>query len=330
LITQEVKVSVPTDSYIDASIFHADVEYIETLWRRATVGPLDIPLIDIGEGAPLVFVPILEHLEFVYARQVRAFSQSRRVILYRRRETRTRPVGLIERAGELRSVLDSLGLACVDLVAHGDAAMVLFEFAVRYPQRCRSLIIIAQGADYQIAPHPLIWLLHELFVRLPVEYLLPAWFLRRIVINYIIAHHPTSDTGPTCSLPRRLIEEQFRKIALWPFVYKFSVLPIIHNFDIRKRLDQLTMPILLINRNDDVLAPEPKTRWLAENLPNCAGYHVISGGERFFMYSQADTLNQLVRNFLKDRSAESGGPGTQPFAGELGDSSNSPVYFSPP
>lgn len=310
--------SAPTDSYIDASTFHADVEYIETLWRRATVGPLDIPLIDIGEGAPLVFVPILEHLEFVYARQVRAFSQSRRVILYRRRETRTRPVGLVERAGELRSVLDSLGLACVDLVAHGDAAMVLFEFAVRYPQRCRSLIIIAQGADYQIAPHPLIWLLHELFVRLPVEYFLPAWFLRRIVINYIIAHHPnpTSDTRPTCSLPRRLIEEQFRKIALWPFVYKFSVLPIIHYFDMRKRLDQLTMPILLINRNDDVLAPEPKTRWLAENLPDCAGYHVISGGERFFMYSQADTLNQLIRNFLKDRSAEgteSGGPARSPL-----------------
>ncbi len=292
--------SAPTNSSIDASTFHADVEYIEALWQRTTVGSVDIPLIDIGEGAPLVFVPILEHLEFVYARQVRAFSQSRRVILYRRRETRTQPVGLVERAEELRSILDSLGLACVDLIAHGDAAMVLFEFAVRYPQRCRSLVIIAQGADYQIAPHPLIWLLHELFVRLPVEHFLPAWFLRRLVINYIVAHHPntTTDTSSTCSLPRHLIEEQFRKIALWPFVYKFSVLPIIHNYDMRKRLDQLTMPVLLINRNDDVLAPESKTRWLAENLPICAGYHVISGGDRFFMYSQADTVNQLMEEFL--------------------------------
>ncbi len=327
--------SAPTNSYIYASTFHADVEYIETLWRRATVGPLDIPLIDIGEGAPLVFVPILEHLEFVYARQVRAFSQSRRIILYRRRETRTRPAGLVERAAELRNVLDSLGLACVDLIAHGDAAMVLFEFAVRYPERCRSLIIIAQGADYRIAPHPLIWLLHELFARLPVEYFLPAWFLRRIVINYIVAHHanPTSDARPTCRLPRYLIEEQFRKIALWPFVYKFSVIPVIHSFDMRKRLDQLTMPILLINRGDDVLAPEPKTRWLAENLPNCAGYHVISGGERFFMYSQADTLNQLVNKFLHDRTAGSighGGTGTQLFSGEYGDSTSSSFDFSSP
>jgi len=298
LIAQEEKVSAPTVPYIDETTFHADVEYIEKLWRRTPVGQLDIPLIDIGEGEPLVFVPILEHLEFVYARQIRMFSQSRRVILYRRRETRTRPVGLTERAQELCSILDASGLTSVDLIAHGDAAMVLFEFAVRYPQRCRSLIIIAQGADYQIAPHPLIWFLHELFVRLPVEHFLPAWFLRRIVINYIVAHHPASDTDPICSLQRSLIEEQFRKIALWPFVYKFSVLPIIHNYDIRERLDQLTMPVLLINRGDDVLAPEPETRWLSENLPNCAGYHVIAGGGRFFMYSQAGIVNQLIEKFL--------------------------------
>lgn len=300
--------SAPTgpDSFIDETTFHADVQSIESLWQRKPVGALDMPLIDIGEGAPLVFVPILEHLEFVYARQIRAFSQSRRVILYRRRETRTRPVGLVERAEELRSVLDSLGLASVDLVAHGDAAMVLFEFAVRYPQRCRSLIIVAQGADYQIAPHPLIWLLHELFERLPVEHFLPAWFLRRIVINYIVARHPASNTSPTSSLSRRLIEEQFRKIALWPLVYKFSVLPVIHNYDMRKRLGQLTMPILLINRADDVLAPEPKTHWLAGNLPSCAGYHVVPGGERFFIYSQAGTVNQIMEKFLVIKSAASG------------------------
>ena len=283
---------------IDETTFRADVEYIENLWRRIAIGRLDVPVIDIGEGAPIVFVPILEHLEFVYARQIRAFSQSRRVILYRRRETRTRPVGLAERAEELRSVLDSLGLACVDLIAHGDAAMVLFEFAVRYPQRCRSLIIIAQGPDYHIAPHPLIWLLHELFIRLPVEHFLPDWFLRRIVINYIVAHHPAPVTDLSCSLQRSLIDEQFRKIALWPFVYKFSVLPVIHYYTIRERLDQLTMPILLINRADDLLAPEPETRWLSEHLPNCRGYHVISGGERFFMYSQANIVNQFIENFL--------------------------------
>ncbi len=300
-MTWEEKVSTITTTttrqYIDEDTFHADAQYIEALWQRKAIGATDVPLIDIGNGTPLVFVPILEHLEFVYARQVRAFSQSRRVIMYRRHETRSYPVGLTERAEELRQVLDYLGLEVVDFVAHGDAAMVLFEFAVRYPQRCRSLVIIAQGADYEIAPHPFIWLLHELFVRLPVERFLPAWFLRRIVVNYIMASRDMG-TKTVRSLPRHLVEEQFCKIQLWPFVYKFSVLPVIHYFDMRQRLDALTMPILLINRYDDTLSPEPKTHWLSKQLPNCAGYHLVQGGERFFLYSRAEVVTPLIEQFL--------------------------------
>jgi len=304
-LIREVPVSTLTTTttpYIDDVTFHADVQYIESLWQRTTIGTTDMPLIDIGNGAPLVFVPILEHLEFVYARQVRALSQTRRVIMYRRHETRSQPVGLVERAEELRQVLDSLGLDAVDFVAHGDAAMVLFEFATRYPQRCRSLVIIAQGADYEIAPHPFIWLLHELFVRLPVESFLPSWFLRRTVVNYIMAHR-RAENKPIPGLPRHLVEEQFRKIQLWPRVYKFSVLPVIHYYDMRERLSTLTMPILLINRLNDALSPEPKTHWLSKHLPNCAGYHVIPGGERFFMYSQADAVTPLIEEFLVSEDA---------------------------
>lgn len=290
----------PTTNYIDDSTFHADVQYLESLWHRVPVGSLDLPIIDIGAGEPLVFVPILEHLEFVYARQVRFFSQSRRVILYRRREDRRHFVSLADRAAELLAVLDALGLQKVDLVGHGDAAMVLFEFALCHPERCRSLTIIAQAADYEIAPHPFIWLLHELFLRLPVEHILPAWFLRRIVISYILSSQESDAQNADfpAQLPRHLVEEQFQKIALWPAVYKFSVLPIIHSFDIRSRLDRLSMPILLINRADDRLSPEEKTRWLAENIPNCAGYYVLPGKERFFMYAQANAVNSIMEKFL--------------------------------
>jgi pimeloyl-ACP methyl ester carboxylesterase len=301
---------------LDDAVFSTEVDDLESRWRRVPVGGVDLPVIDVGEGEPLVFVPILEHLEFVYARQVQHFSQSRRVILYRRQEQRRRFASLADRAEELRRVLDALHIEQADLVGHGDAAMVLFEFALRYPQRCRSLIIIAQAADYQIAPHPFIWLLHEAFLRLPVERFLPAWFLRRIVVNYIVSSRPAPDsTGEnspefshttaskqpdylSCYLPRSLIEAQFKKIADWPSVYKFSVLPIIHNFDIRSRVSELSMPVLLINRADDALSPESKTRWLAHHLPTCAGYHVIPGRERFFMYAQAGEVNELMQAFL--------------------------------
>jgi len=286
---------------IDARSFVADVAYLEGLFRRQVVGNSELPLIDIGRGEPLVLVPILEHLEFVYARQVRFFSRQRRVILYRRHETRLHFTGVEQRIEELRQLLNHLEIARADFLAHGDGAMILLEFALRYPRRCRSLTIVAQGAEYQIRPHPWIWLLHELYLRLPVEYILSAAFLRRTVVSYITARQPgqpAREGEPLHILPRELIEEQFKKIHAWVAVYKFSVLPVIHRFDVRKRLTALTMPVLLINRFDDVLAPEARTRWFAEHLPNCAGYHVVCGGERFFLYSEAARVNPLIADFL--------------------------------
>jgi pimeloyl-ACP methyl ester carboxylesterase len=301
-IMSTILTPLPNVRQVSAATFRADVQFLEEHWKRIPIADVDLPLIDLGTGDPLVFVPILEHLEFVYARQIRAFSQSRRVILYRRQESRTRFVSLAERVEELRRVLDGLQIASADFVGHGDAAMVLFEFALRYPERCRSLVIVAQAADYRIAPHPFIWLLHELFLRLPIERLVPAALVSRTVIRYI-THKETQplsrDIVPDMTeLPREFIEEQFHKIALWPAVYRYSVLPVIHNFDIRASLATLTMPILLINRQDDALSPEVKTSWLAEHLPRCAGYHVIPGRERFFIYSEAELVTPLIEEFL--------------------------------
>jgi pimeloyl-ACP methyl ester carboxylesterase len=287
--------------------FRADVEFIEASWKPKSIAGLNLPVLNLGTGDPLVFVPIHEHLEFVYARQIRTFSASRRVILYRRRESRTTFVTLSDRAEELRSVLDAFGIASADFVAHGDAAMVLAEFALRHPERCRSLVIVSLGADYRIPPHPFIWMLHEVFLRIPIEQLLPNFLLLRIIMRYITHIEPRGRAQdhkgsecPTTSLheiPRALIEGQFRKIASWPALYRYSVLPVIHSYDIRAHVAAFTMPILLINRWDDALAPEAKTAWLAKRLPNCV-YHVVPGRGRFFLYSEAKHVTALIETFL--------------------------------
>jgi len=300
----------PVVKQCSSEIFRDDVQFLEGTWRPVSIQGVDVPLIDIGTGDPLVFVPIHEHLEFVYARLIRAFSTSRRVILYRRRESRTNFVSLADRADELRNIVDSLGIASADFVAHGDAAMVLAEFALRHPTRCRSLVIASLGADYRISPHPWIWILHELFLRFPLERLVPTLLLLRIIMRYITHFEPTAgaqdhavseEVASTLNeIPHGLIEDQFRKIVRWPALYRFSVLPIIHRFDIRSRLAAFTMPVLLINRWDDALAPEAKTAWMAQRLPACV-YHVVPGRGRFFLYSEAERVTPLMEKFLFTR-----------------------------
>jgi pimeloyl-ACP methyl ester carboxylesterase len=119
-------------------------------------------------------------------------------------------------------------------------------------------------------------------------------------MRYITHFEPQGSERPETSLreiPRALIEDQFRKIASWPALYRYSVLPIIHSYDIRAHLAAFTMPILLINRWDDALAPEAKTAWLAKQLPNCV-YQVVPGRGRFFLYSEAEHVTPLIDAFL--------------------------------
>src|SRR4030095_7712544 len=97
----------PIVTRCSAESLRADVNFLEANWKRVPIG-VDFPVIDFGTGNPLVFVPIHEHLEFVYTRQIRAFAPSRRVVLYRRHESRTHFVTLADRAEELRRVLDHL------------------------------------------------------------------------------------------------------------------------------------------------------------------------------------------------------------------------------
>jgi len=288
-----------TQIWIDTATLQADIDYLDTRWQRVAVGDEDKPVLAIGTGEPLVFVPILEHLDWVYSHQIQEFSKTRRVIFYRRHESRTSPITAPERAEELRRVLDSLNIERTDLVGHGDAAIVLLEFAIRYPERCRSLTVLVQGPDYIIAPHPFIWLLHDLFMRLPIEHILPRRFLSNIVANYATARSPQNQTFP--AMPHGLVAQQFNKITAWPAVYKFSVLPVIHDVNFYERLAPLTMPVLVLNRTDDRLTPEPKTHWLAKHLPNCADYHVVHGGDRFFMYAQSEIVNPLIADFLTKR-----------------------------
>lgn len=288
-----------TQIWIDTATLQADIDYLDTRWQRVAVGNEDKPVLAIGTGEPLVFVPILEHLDWVYSHQIQEFSKTRRVIFYRRHESRTSPITAPERAEELRRVLDSLNIERTDLVGHGDAAIVLLEFAIRYPERCRSLTVLVQGPDYIIAPHPFIWLLHDLFMRLPIEHILPRRFLSNIVASYATARSPQNQTFP--AMPHGLVAQQFNKITAWPAVYKFSVLPVIHDVNFYERLAPLTMPVLVLNRTDDRLTPEPKTHWLAKHLPNCADYHVVHGGDRFFMYAQSEIVNPLIADFLTKR-----------------------------
>src|SRR5438309_11304625 len=81
-------------------------------------------------------------------------------------------------------------------------------------------------------------------------------------------------------------------------VHKYSVLPVTHHHEMRDWAKGLNVPVLLINRDDDQLAPVAETHELAGMLPNCYGVKILRNGGRFISYTHAEEVERLLREFF--------------------------------
>lgn len=75
-----------------------------------------------GSGTPIVCVPLLRELNFVYAPHIDALSPDHEVVLYEPVVSRSRHISVAARVDELHSVLDTLGLPAAHLLAWSDGA----------------------------------------------------------------------------------------------------------------------------------------------------------------------------------------------------------------
>jgi pimeloyl-ACP methyl ester carboxylesterase len=279
--------------------FLADERMILDAFAPATIEGWPTRLYDRGAGEAIVFVPIIRGLEVVYARQLRAFAATHRVLLYERTESLDRPVGVEERVDEIRKVLDHLGIARAHLVGLGDAGIPTFNFGRLHPARTLSLTSLCLGPRYRVPPY---WLnegiINPLTERLPLERLVPDRVIRAMVIK------ATAGGG---RLPAHLIGHMVDHIPEQMRVHKYSVLPVTGHHEMRDWAHALGVPVLLSDRDDDPLAPVAEMEELAAALPNCHGLKVLHDGGRFITYTWADEVNRLLRDFFADVAA--GKPG---------------------
>ncbi|MGH3130067.1 MAG: alpha/beta fold hydrolase, partial [Gaiellaceae bacterium] len=226
----------------------------------------------------------------VYAKQLRTFASTNRVLLYERTESLDRPVYVGARVDELRRVLDHVGIERAHVVGLGDAGIPTFNFGREHPQRCLSLTSICLGPRYRVPPY---WLnekiVNPLTLRLPLERIVPDRLIRTMVVK------ATAGGGP---LPPHLIGHMVDHIDEQMRVHKFSVLPVTGRHEMRDWAHALRVPTLLVDRDDDPLAPVAEMEELQGLLPDCYGLHVVHDGGRFITYTHADEINRALRDFF--------------------------------
>jgi pimeloyl-ACP methyl ester carboxylesterase len=283
-------VRAPRDVVTDEE-FLADERYVLDRYRPATIGDWSTRVFDEGSGTAVLFVPIIKGLEVVYAKQLRAFADTHRVLLHERTESLNRPVGVDARVAELVAVLDHLEIERAHVVGLGDAGIPTFNLGREHPHRCLSLTSICLGPRYRVPPY---WLneriLNPLVEHLPMERIVPDRVVRAMVVK------ATAGGGP---LPPRLIGHMVDHIEQQMRVHKFSVLPVTSRHDMRGWARMLDVPTLLINRDDDPLAPVSEMEALAAALPRCHGLTVLRDGGRFVTYTHADEVNVLLADFFR-------------------------------
>lgn len=270
--------------------WEGDRAYIRANLKPRRVDTWETELIDLGEGEPILYIPILAHVEVVYARQLRDFSRDHRVLLYRRPEATTRPVSIAERVEEVRELLDDLGIERIHVVGRGEGAVVASEFAYAHPERTRSLVMVSLGMDHRVPPVALTNALNWTLLHLPID----GWALtddswRLKVIKYL--------SGKDQRLTWDQLMGVYREIPEFIKVCKYSVTPIVLYYDLRGKAQRLRVPTLLITTEEDPRATRGDLEELAAALPDCRGVHVLPHGGRFVNYVAGDEVNRLIREF---------------------------------
>lgn len=277
------------DEFVGDEEFFADERYVLDRYRPATIEGWSTRVFDEGSGEAIFFVPIIKGLEVVYSKQLQAFPKTHRALMYERTESVDRPVFVSARVEEMRKILDHLGIDRAHVVGLGDAGIPTFNFGREHPDRCLSLTSICLGPRYRVPPY---WLnervINPLTERLPLERVIPDKLIKKMVVK--------ATSGGR--LPPHLVAHMVDNIDQQMRVHKYSVLPVTHNHEMRDWASALDVPTLLVNRDDDPLAPVEETHELAALLPRCLGVEILADGGRFVTYSKAEEIDRILREFF--------------------------------
>ncbi|HEY7795274.1 MAG TPA: alpha/beta hydrolase [Gaiellaceae bacterium] len=267
-----------------------DLAYVDEGLKHDRIGSWETEVFDAGEGEAVLFVPILGHVEVIYARQLRDFSQDHRAITYRRPEATRAPATIADRVREVRELLDHLNVETAHVVGRGEGAIVASEFAVAHSDRCRSLVMIGLGLRHKVPPVPLTRALNWALLHLPIDgRLLTDEGWRKKVVKYL--------SGSDQRLTYDQLWRVYVRIPEFIRTCKYSVTPLVHYYDLRPKAGSLRVPTLLITTDEDARATREDLEALAAALPDCRGVHVVPQGGRFVNYVQGDEVNRLIREF---------------------------------
>jgi pimeloyl-ACP methyl ester carboxylesterase len=252
-----------------------------------------------GEGpVDLVFVPLwFSNLDVLdtyppIAKGLERFAEAGRLILFDRRGSglSDRTCGhatLEEGIDDLFAVLDAVGSTSTSLLGLNESGSLCILAAATHPDRIKSLILYGSYAttlwqpDYPWAPRP-----EERDAE--IELLIETW--GRDDIAGAINASGVADPD-FLKWAGRWMRSSVSKDAL-PRIYE-----LLSKTDVRHVLPTITVPTLVLHRDNDPIVPLDNSRYLAEHIPG-AKFVELAGEDHLPFLGDMDSVADEIEEFL--------------------------------
>ncbi len=250
-----------------------------------------------GSGEPLILIMGFTVSSIGWHWNVSAFAQDFRTIVFDNRgvgqsDKPDVPYSMTMFADDTAGVLDSLGIDQAHVFGISMGGMIAQEFALRYPQRVKTLLLGCThcgGSQAVLSKDPevlnLLGNIESVDVQqaalVMTKVAVTPWFIQKrmdvlLQLNQLSLQHPTPQHGMVRQMQA------------------------IQGHDTYERLSQIAAPTLVITGKEDGLVPPENSVTLAQRIPN-ADLVILSNASHLFNIELPETTAEVVKGFIRRR-----------------------------
>jgi pimeloyl-ACP methyl ester carboxylesterase len=248
-----------------------------------------------GDGEPLILVMGIGYDSTLWGNQVPAFSQKYRTIIFDNRDAgkssnATEPYTISDMADDLAGLMDELSIKSAHLLGISMGGMICQDFAVRYSDRVRSLVLTGTGAAPARAKFDpiMIWDFVKTHDSEGMTFA-GQQFLWLFSEDFRRNHGAVNETLQMLACnPNPVSAEAFHRQSQ-AYI----------NFDALDQLSKITAPTLVICGEQDRLTPPWICQEVADHIPS-AIFTLVNGpgSSHVLPLEKPEEFNEIVLSFM--------------------------------
>ncbi|MED7819464.1 MULTISPECIES: alpha/beta fold hydrolase [unclassified Francisella] len=247
----------------------------------------------VGQGSPLIMLPGLTGDQTMWGNIVLELQKHYQVILIDNRgagrsQVTQAPFSISDMANDVMNVIEELKLKKTSILGHSMGGYVAQEFAIQYPEKLDKLILMSTRCKAS----PLSTIQSEIAFHLIDSKIDPIVLIKNSMTWCFGETFMSNEKNVTDYIERSLNRQYPAHLE----GFKHQVLAI-NSFE-NNNLEKIQAPTLIINGEEDRIAPIPYSDYMKKHIPN-AQQVILKNVGHMPHIEDCDQVVQQINKFLK-------------------------------